>query len=208
MPESELTESAKTAVRAYLLKLVTLPSAFATVIAFVIGFLLNDVARSSAYNKAYQEAATSLLTLTSQAAQSATLASQAKAKVDSLVGDVEKAVSEADTLREKLKTAAAFNASEDAVKKVIESLQERPDFADRVVLSFGERMKAVEQQLSRAQGEGGACDWQPIGYAKTHAEDTSSWCSSGTYLRQLDFDGCPVGTNCPIVAKALCCRAF
>lgn len=128
MNEPELTFEAKVAIRTYMLKVVVIPSFILTVLGFTIGFFVNDVAKKDAYTRAYEQASSTILKLTSEASQANTKVQITKNNVEKTVKDVQEILYEAETIRAKLRTAEAFQKSEEIVKEIAESLVKRDDF--------------------------------------------------------------------------------
>ena len=148
MPETELTPAAREAIRSYMLRSLAIPGVVLTIVAFLLGFLIKDVAWQSAYNEAYQNAASLILKLASEAAVSAENAEQADKDVKKLLEDARNIVAEADTIRGKLRTAQAFQTSEDVVKDIASELIKRRDLEGLITKKLNSRIKRLEYQFS------------------------------------------------------------
>ena len=207
MNEPTLTAEAKEAIRSYMLRLIALPSLLVAIIAFVSGFLVNDVAKQGAFNKAYQDAAQNIYTLTREAADAVSKANQSKEDLEKLVVEVEDVVEQSDTLREKLKTVRTLTQqSEQFVTDVSTDIMNRSDFHNTLAGSFGDRVTTLENEID-AFGKG-ECSWVSVGYDKSHRHEAGEWCSKGSFIRQIDIDGCGDPGNCPIIRSVQCCKVL
>lgn len=130
MSEKGLSLEAKELIRNYMVKIVTFPGIILTVVGFLLGFFLNDVAKTTAYNKAYEEASKIILGTTGEAAK-------ASIKSQEVLKNVETLLAEAESLRAKLRTADAFQRSEEIVKQVADSLLDRSDFKHLIIQNTG-----------------------------------------------------------------------
>lgn len=123
MKESKLTLEAKEAIRNYMVKIVAFPGVVLTILGFVTGFLVNDVAKKSAYTKAYREASQLILNLTKETSAASYISRKSEKEAEKILKEVE-------DIRAKLRTAEAFQKSEDLVKQVVKTLIERKDFKE------------------------------------------------------------------------------
>ena len=125
----ELTLEAKSAIRRYMLFLVTLPSVFIAVIGFLLGFAIKDYAvdqaHKEAYTKSYDQAQSTIHQLTTKAFDSVSKAETSRSRAEITLKEVE-------SIREKLKTVEAFQNSEKIVVDVVNSLSTRDDFQSSV----------------------------------------------------------------------------
>jgi hypothetical protein len=89
----KLSEPARRAIRAYMLKVVTPSAIVLSAISAVIGYLINEGARGNAYTTAYGQALSSIVATT----QSTTLA---RSQAESLLEDTKKTVKDISALKE------------------------------------------------------------------------------------------------------------
>jgi hypothetical protein len=167
MPEPELTATAKEAIRSYVVKLLVLPATASTILAFFLGYFIKDVASQSAYTDAYKQASIQILGISgdAQAAKLSALeavraAQQGRDDIVKAVAAAQATLSEAQTIRNSLKTLQALQQSENIVAGVAGELASREDFkqalADLAVTdlknalarldSIGMQLQAIERQ--------------------------------------------------------------
>jgi hypothetical protein len=167
MPEPELTATAKEAIRSYVMKLLVLPAAASTILAFFLGYFIKDVASQSAYTDAYKQASIQILGISgdAQAAKQSAIeamraAQQGRDDIVKAVAAAQATLSEAQTIRNSLKTLQALQQSENIVAGVAGELASREDFkkalADLAVTdlknalarldSIGMQLQAIERQ--------------------------------------------------------------
>ena len=69
------------------------------------------------------------------------------------------------------------------------------------------RVTELETSIAGIRQGNGACSWKDIGYDKSHFHDTGKWCPAGSFISQIDLNGCNQGAgNCPIIGRVLCCE--
>ena len=72
-----------------------------------------------------------------------------------------------------------------------------------VVLGGATQTALTELEDSIGRGK---CTWVAVGYDKSHRHEAGEWCSEGSFIKQVDIDGCPQGPeNCPVIGQVLCC---
>ena len=208
MSGEKLTLEAKEAIRNYMLRMVAIPGFLVAVLAFALGFLINDVAKKDAFNEAYREATDRVLKHTEDVWAAAREANEHKKRVEALVKDIETVNQQADQLSAKLNSFRALSETEELVQAVAIDVVNRSDFGDRLVGEMGERVQTLEITLgSIAQGND-SCSWESVGYNKSHGHDMAPWCPQGTFIRQIDIDGCGSGENCPTIGRVKCCSVL
>jgi hypothetical protein len=100
---------------------------------------------------------------------------------------------------------ATYLSSEDNIISDLESLQQQ---AERLTAELRDKAADADVFVSRLRDEEdySDCDWQEIGYEKTHRKEAGNWCEAGSFLVQLDLDsGGDSPDAYPIVARAKCC---
>jgi len=124
--EPELTREAKEAIRGYLLKMITLPGIFVTLLSFVIGYGIRDIAARGAELQASQQL--------SAAIANALAKSQA---AEEKLKQAENVAARIQNLEELAKT---FSSQEEFRNKVVEQLANDTDivrYGDKVALRSG-----------------------------------------------------------------------
>ncbi|MCG7941451.1 MAG: hypothetical protein N0C88_21750 [Candidatus Thiodiazotropha lotti] len=150
MESGKLTPEAETAVRKYMLHLVSLPAILGSVIMFVMGYLVNEVASGRAYNEAYKEASEKVLSFTEQAALAAHDADRTKQDIEQIRVELDSIRTEAIEIRGKLKTAQAFQSSENIVSEVTKSLANRKDFKDSILAITEKQLADINRRVESA----------------------------------------------------------
>jgi len=179
-----LTEQAKSAIRRYIVHLVTLPGIALTIVAFLMGFLLNDIAVQKANNDAYKDASNKILELTSNVADKASDAEHSAKQVETIADRVNEILKEAEVTRTKLKTAETFQRSEDLVIELSENLSERDDFKNLVTGQLGERVSSLENFVNKKRSPGGAI---PVaGEAPWGGWRGATYCPTNHYICGLE----------------------
>ncbi len=148
MAEPQLTREAKEAIRTYIITLMAIPGVAISIIMFLLGLFLNDVVKQGAYNEAFKTASSELFTAYQKVAESTEAARQAAVEAVRLKEDLTRAEKEAKDIRASLKTAQAFQQSEQIVDQVVDSLVKRNDFTEKIQKKYTDRLEEVENKLN------------------------------------------------------------
>ena len=155
MTEEILTHEAKEAIRSYMIKLIALPGVLLTIISFSMGFFVKDWAYQKAYNAAYSEAFSSVIKevsdLSKEVGGSTKDAKSAVDQANNLVTLIEVAATEVDVIKGKIKTAEAFQKSEEIVLKVSEEIIKRGDIDKLLSDRYDARIKAINESIGNIQ---------------------------------------------------------
>jgi hypothetical protein len=212
LSEQKLTLEAQAAIRQYLAKLLIPTGVTVAIGAFVLGFFVNDVARKDAFNNAYIEASQMIQNLTKESSISVTEARVLKEQAEKTENKISEILKDIESTRQKLKTAEAFQKSEELVSELALRLASSSDFKRQALDDFGVLIDNLESRITKAEikvsplGEKWSkCEWVEVGYDKTHGADDSNWCPSGAYISKLDFDSNSDGVHSPYVGRASCC---
>jgi len=112
--EPVLTPPAREAIRAYLLKVISVPAVLLTIGSFFVGFFVHELASQKAYNEAYSKANASaiqeLVGLARTTTEAAETAKAAKRQLDALLVDVKGVESVAAALRDTAKVVEDTSA--------------------------------------------------------------------------------------------------
>lgn len=141
--DGQLSETAKTLIRAYIVKLVV-PSAIAlSIISAIAGFAINEVARGDAYVKAYGEASKSII-------DTATAASKAVGQAETLRDVSKKSSDDAESalksvLNSKLQLEQLLNSDTNAIAS---ALVTRPDFKSALANVSQDELKQLNGQIA------------------------------------------------------------
>ena len=77
---------------------------------------------------------------------------------------------------------------------------------NNVLTNLAGQVDAMEHVIDQMGHQTGTCSWEPVGYNKSHGHDIGPWCPPGTFIRQLNIDGCKGSGVCPVVGKVQCCK--
>ena len=159
-------------------------------------------------NDAYRIATGNIYSLTAQVTKAATEAETSKERVQALVDDMEVLVADANDLRKSLKTLDAIKEGEKLVEKVVDGILSQRDFSSEMKGEFGVRVTALENLLNGSSQGSEQCTWEAVGYDKAHGHDNSTWCPTGSFISQIDIDGCGSSGNCPVIGRVRCCKVL
>ncbi|MGM4891255.1 hypothetical protein [Tardiphaga sp. 839_C3_N1_4] len=138
-----LSEEAKSAIRSYMIKIVT-PSAIAlSIFSAIVGFLLNEGARGGAYATAYGQALSSIVATTT----STTLA---RGQAETLLDETKKVAKDIQTVRDKV-TAQQIEVDgflKKSFEGVSQSLLADEKFKTSLVGVSDERYRALDKLVN------------------------------------------------------------
>ena len=167
--------------------------------------LIQEASEATTEAEQYRER---LANFAQDASRSAADAQRSKEHLETLVTSVEDVEKNAELLRERLETAEAVTVADNLVEQVSTNLIERGDFLTTLAEEFGDRVEALEISINGLRQGEGACSWVPVGYDKSHYHDASAWCPAGSFIKQIDIDGCRRPGDCPVIGRVQCCKVL
>jgi hypothetical protein len=189
MTNKELSLQEKEAIRKYMKSLVALPGIVVAIAMFVMGFFINDVAKRTAYDKAYQQATTKVMDI-------AYTALEANAKAAQALSESTDLQREATAIRDSLRTAEAFQSSEERVNEIVDSLAKRTDFQQSIISKVDERFQTLLERANKAHSRLNGLSLKVIQTAKS-----PEFACGGEDKKQEDLwvmYGCKDGTGCNV----------
>lgn len=154
--ERRLTLEAEKLIRQFMIRWVSLPAVFLAVISFALGFFIEKVAFQTASNQAFQSAQSDVMKLIEKVMD-------AKHKADAAAGAIQtsseeigkteekakKFAEELTSLRSKLDSTVAFQASDPQIKNIADVLARDP----RITKVLDDLDNSIQARLKRADEE-------------------------------------------------------
>lgn len=154
----KLAESAKSALRKYMLTLLILPSALLAAVGFVLRYAINDLAKGEAYVAAFDKASDHMFRMAVNAGRALDDAEEAQEEAGKMIevtkksrAVIEKIHRRSNEAVRKMDSITVFDIADKNVETIAESVLEKGNLEQRIVAIVDQRLTEAENRITEAE---------------------------------------------------------